>query len=226
MQRYHILAGAAALLLASPAHAITIDTVCGPGTEGGACEPTGESKIFLQAAKDVTVGFGNVGSQNGLPVVKFVSDGGSLNLFIDLSNGFGTITPAKTSSGKQVDFNGIDISVPGYTFTDIVFDEQLTPVKGQTSDPFTITAHDTLGTQTNTVFDAADTDKLFSVVANIGAFTDVNIQAPGGFDEIKHLEISGLSPVPIPGALPLFFSGLAGLVFLAKKKRQIANNLV
>jgi hypothetical protein len=213
------LLGIGAFGIATPALASPLASFCGP-LSGNGCEDGTEKMVFLQKAKNVTTGFGNIGSQTGTPIMKIVSDGGLLNMFIDLANGFATITPANT--GHQTTFNGLDISVPGFTFTKLVFDEQLTPVTGQASDPFTITANDTLGTQTGNESDAANTDKEFSVTALQGAFKDINILAPGGFDEIKHIEIEGLDaiPTPLPGALPLFIGGLAGLGVLSRWRRK------
>jgi hypothetical protein len=216
--------------ITTPTLASPLASFCGPSS-GNGCEDGTEQMVFLQDAKGVTTGFGNIGSQKGTPIMKIVSDGGLLNMFIDLSNGFATIKP----ENKQTTFNGLDISVPGFTFTKLVFDEQLTPVKipdpnhpgkfiDQASDPFTILVNDTLGTQTGNESDAADTDKEFSVTALQGAFKDINISALGGFDEIKHIEIEGLdpitSPVPLPGALPLFIGGLTGLGVLSRWRRK------
>ncbi len=81
----------------------------------------------------MTFGTCNVASQTGLPIVDITSDGGALRMYMDLANRFATITPTQGST---------TISVPGYLITRLVFDEQLTPVANQSSDPFTITADD------------------------------------------------------------------------------------
>ncbi len=206
---------ATALAVSLPAHAATV-SFCGPSS-GMGCETGSEQMVFGQAAKDVMVGFGNIGSQTGLPVMEFSSDGGALNVFLDISNGFATIKPAGPPVGATT-FNGLDISIPGFTFTELVFDEQLTPVTGQSSDPFTITANDTLGAVIGNEADAADTDKEFSVTALAGAFTDINIQAPGGFDEIKHIEVFGLAAVPEPSTWAMLLFGFAGLGYAAFRR--------
>ncbi len=36
------------------------------------------------------------------------------------------------------------------------------------------------------------------------------------------LDASGIPPVPLPAALPLFLSGLAGLGFIARRRKQTA----
>jgi hypothetical protein len=225
MNKFLISAAILAAVGVTPARAVTA-TFCGPQSEGGTCEGVGEQKIFLEDNKKTTLGFGNVGSQTGLPVVDFSSDGGMLNVELDLANGFGTITP----SHGFVDFNGIDVTVPGFTFTDLVFDVQLTPVSGQTTDSFTISdfsgAHvsDGVGAE----FDKADTDKQFSTFAVGGAFDEVNIQSTTGFDEIKHIEISGLAPlaaVPEPRTWVMMLLGFAGLVYASRLGARRQRNL-
>lgn len=200
-----------ALLFAmgAPAHAVTA-TFCGPDSEGGTCEGTGELKVFLDKAKDTMVGFGDVGTQQGSPpVMKLSSDGGGLNIFIDLSSGFGTITPTQ----GQTTFNGLDITIPGFTFKDLVFDVQLTPTDS-TTDHFTISdfsgAHVLDGTGLES--DKADTDKQFSTTAVGGAFDEVNVDSLTGFDEIKHIEVSGLAAVPEAQTWVML---LVGFVFMA-----------
>jgi hypothetical protein len=210
---------------ASPALAAVSATFCGPQTEGtgvAGCTGTDESMVFLDAAKAVTTGFGQVGGNHALPTMQLVSDGGALNMTVDLSSGFGTITPAQGFST----FNGLDITIPGFTFTDILFDAQLTPTASPT-DSFTIStfsgAHVSDGS--NIEVDAADTDKQFAAFAVGGAFDEVNIQSTTGFDEIKHIEISGLSPlasgVPEPSTWAMFIAGF-GLMGLMGWKRRAA----
>jgi hypothetical protein len=203
-----LLAGA--MLAAFPiTHAgAVLVSFCGPSS-GMGCETAADKMVFLQAAKGVTQGFGNIGSQTGLPLMEFSSDHGLLNITINLANGFATITPTKPA----VTFNGLDISIPGFEFKDLVFDEQLTP-NAAGPRPFTITARDTLGTVVDNTFDAADTDKEWSVTALLGAFKDINIQAPGGFDEMKHFEVGGLIAIPEPRTWAMMLIGfglMAGL---------------
>jgi hypothetical protein len=214
-----------ALLLAfsaAPAKAAISVSFCGPDSEGGTCEGPNEVKVDLEAAKDVTLGFGNPGGQKTLPIIDFSSDTGTLNTGLDFSNGFATIDPTHGA----VDFNGITISVPGFTFTDIAFDVQLTPVSGQKTDSFTIS--DFTGTQldaTGTEVDAADTDKQFSTTAVGGAFTSVDVHSLTGFDEIKHIEISGLAAVPEPSTWALMGLGFAALGLLGYRKTRSDNAL-
>lgn len=216
MKRLLITAALLAAVGATPARAVTA-TFCGPASEGGPCEGAGEQKVFLEDNKKTMLGFGNVGSQKGSVIVDFASDGGALNMELDLANGFATITPAH----GFVDFNGIDVTVPGFTFTDLIFDVQLTPTSS-TIDNFTISdfigAHiaDGVGNES----DKADTDKEFSTFAVGRPFDEVDIRSLTGFDEIKHIEISGLAAVPEPSTWVMLIAGF-GLVGLVGWRRGL-----
>jgi hypothetical protein len=214
----------------SIANATVTDTFCGPAS-GMTCETQNDLMVYLQKQMDVTSGVGNIGGpSNSLPALDITSDGGALNMFIDLANGFATITPAHGSTT----FNGLDLTTPGFGFTQLVFDEQLTPTSNPV-DQFTITgstgAHISVLPVGNES-DAADTDKEFSITAVGGILDEVNIQSLTGFDEIKHLEVAGLcaiqsdgtcTPVVIstvePGSVALMGVGLLGLAFVVNRKR-------
>jgi hypothetical protein len=187
-----------ALLLAigaAPAHAVT-EVFCGPATEGnGVCESGTELKVFLNEGHNETSGSGNVGSPSG-PLLNFTTDGGLLDIAVDTGGGFANIT----ASRGFADFNGVDIKIPGFTFTDIVFDDQLNPTEASGVDSFTAEGfsgfHISDGVATG--FDAPETDKQFSLTAVGGAFDEVNLFSADGFKEIKHIEISGLAATPTP----------------------------
>ena len=54
-----------------------------------------------------------------------------------------------------------------------------------------------------------------------------NIDTLLGYNDFSHVTWfdsigTAVAPVPIPGALPLFLSGLAGLAFIAKRRRRAA----
>jgi hypothetical protein len=217
-----------ALLLAfgaAPARAVTI-TFCGPSTEGGSCESLNETKVFLNEGHSETSGSGTVG-QNG-PTLLFSVDSGALDSRVDTGGGFANITSA--NADHIADFNGIEITIPGFTFTDIAFDVQLNPTEANGTDTFTAQAfsgaHISDGIVTGA--DAPDTDKQFSLTAVGGVFDEVNLLSADGFKEIKHIEISGLqavgSPVPEPStwALMGIGFGLMGLVGYRKTRGALA----
>lgn len=229
--RHALLLGTCLIAASCPPSAragLVTDTFCGPSS-GMGCETPADKMVWLQKAKDVTVGFGNIGTPGiGMPLMKVVSDGGMLNMFVDLANGFATITPAKPGTT----FNGLDFSIPGFEFSHLVFDVQLTPVSGQTQDSFSVTAR-TAGLVDQPVggrTDMANQDAEYSITALGGAFDDVNILATGGFDEVKHIEVSGVcqiqssgtcTPVMLhaaePASLAIFASGLLALGFAFRR---------
>ena len=184
------------------AGAANATTVCFDPTS--TCTATGEQKIFLEKGTGAT-GLGNVGSQTDLPLVDFSSTS-----VLDFKNGFATIKP---DSGKS--YSNIDVTLPGNTFTDLMFSVQLLKVK---KPGFTIDAYDgatLLGTETFSGL-KHDADLDFLVVSTT-PMTEVDMVGSTGFTETKHFEISGATGVvvigkmgvtPIPATLPLFAGGL------------------
>jgi hypothetical protein len=203
-----------------PALGATTDTFCGPSS-GMGCENGSDLMVFLQDATGTMHGFGNIGGQTMLPIMDINSDGGMMSLLIDLKNGFATIKPT-----NGISFNGVDITIPGFTFTQLVFDTQLTPVAGQSTDSFTTEGFtgNHISAGINTFMEAADTDKEYSITAVGGAFDEVNIAALTGFDEIKHIEVEGLAPVIVvpvaePKGIAIMGLGLLALGVIQAKRR-------
>jgi hypothetical protein len=223
-----------ALLLAFgavPAKAVTI-TFCGPDTEGGACESANETKVFLNEGHTEASGSGTVGNGQNAPVLDFIVDVGPFDARVDTGGGFANITSANADSKNFVGFNGIDITIPGFTFTDIAFDVQLNPTEASGTDSFTAQAfsgaHISDGTATGS--DTPNDDKQFSLTAVGGAFDEVNLLSADGFKEIKHIEISGLarvvgSAVPEPSTWALMGLGFAALGLLGYRKTRSGNAL-
>jgi hypothetical protein len=219
-------------LAASPAKATTV-TFCGPDVESGPCEGANEAKVFLNDGHSETSGSGNVGSQTG-PTLLFTVDGGSLDTRVDTGGGFANITSANADDKlfPAKDFNGIDITIPGFTFTDIAFDVQLNPTEASGTDSFTAQgfsgAHISDGIATGT--DTPDDDKQFSLTAVGGAFDEVNLLSADGFNEIKHIEISGLarvvgSAVPEPSTWAMLVAGFGLMGLVGYRKTRSGNAL-
>jgi PEP-CTERM motif len=218
-----------ALLLAMgamPAKAVTI-TFCGPQTEGGSCEGPNETQVFLNEGHTESSGSGTVGVHG--PTLLFTVDGGALDPHVDTGGGFANITSANADKKTfpAADFNGIDITIPGFTFTDIAFDVQLNPTEASGTDSFTAQAfsgaHISDGTATGS--DTPNDDKQFSLTAVGGAFDEVNLLSADGFKEIKHIEISGLAAVPEPSTWALMGLGFAALGLLGYRKTRSHNAL-
>jgi hypothetical protein len=212
-----LLFSAALIALAAPAHA-TVDLCFGPPE---ACTTSGEQKIFLQAQTNTLLGLGNVGSQNGLPVVDFASHDG-IDL-IDLKNGFATIKP---SDGKNL--TGIDITIPGHTFGDFLYDVQM--FNNKSFDDLGFTVQGFLGgvlqdfhTYTGL---GHDTDLSFDVVVLGGLQIDeLKLFSDSGFKELKHFQVSGLDPtggVPEPSTWAMGVIGFAMLGAVGWRKKRTA----
>ena len=101
-------------------------TVCLGGDLGSpSCTAGDESMIFLDSASDVMTGTGHIGSHLLLPAVQFTSDSS-----LDFADGFATITPS--AKGGKASFGDLEFTIPGRTFTDLVFDLQM--AKADTTD--------------------------------------------------------------------------------------------
>jgi hypothetical protein len=110
-----LLAGASFGAGAASATTVCLDATHGSTNYGPdtSCPTSIEDEVFLQDANDKTTGFGNIGSQTGTPVVEFTSTGA-----LDFASGKATIKP-------EVSPITLTISIPGHSFTDLLFDPQL-----------------------------------------------------------------------------------------------------
>jgi PEP-CTERM motif len=192
-------------------------TVCLGGDLGSSsCTASNESMIFLDSASDVMTGTGNVGSQTGLPAVQFTSDSS-----LDFANGFATITPS--AKGGKASFGDLEFTIPGHTFTDLVFDLQM--LKADTTD-LTIEAID--GTTLVQSFDLTglkhDADINFILVATGGPLTEISLMSTSGIKEAKHFEVSGVAAIPEPSTWAMMLLGFAGLGFAAYRKAHRARS--
>ena len=211
------LAGALALMgvLAVPSGA-SATTVCLGGDFGSSsCTASNESMIFLDAATDVMTGTGHTGSQTGLPVDQFTSDSS-----LDFKNGFATITPS--AKGGKASFGDLEFTIPGHTFTDLVFDLQM--LKVDTTTDLTIQAID--GTTLVQSFDLTglkhDADLNFILVATGGPLTEISLMSTSGIKEAKQFEVSGVAAIPESSTWAMMLLGFASLGFAAYRKAHSA----
>jgi hypothetical protein len=216
---------AGALYFSPIAYAGTI-TVCGPDN-GTGCALADEQKIFLNEVHDSATITGNVGGQSG-PVVTITADLGTFDSFLDAGGGFATIDP---SHGFK-SFNGVNITIAGYTFTDMVFEIQMNRQGGAVGDTETDRFEIKPGDLGATLLDQVENDSpdasfQFNVLASGGAvMDDLNLFADGpplsgGFAEIKHLQVSGLQAVavPEPMSIAMLGMGLMGMVAIRRRRR-------
>jgi hypothetical protein len=174
-------------------------------------------KIFLNGQTNTTSFTGQVGSQTGSPTVDFMT-----NAAVDAKQGFATGV-SSTSGGNDV--HELDISIPGFKFSDFLFDSQLAR-----TDDLNLTVKVFNGATLLDTFNAADLqarqDESWKVLANSGVtMTSLALlsNAPGAFFELKHFQVSGLEPIPVPAALPLFAGGLGLLGAFGWRKRKNKN---
>jgi hypothetical protein len=50
--------------------------------------------------------------------------------------------------------------------------------------------------------------------------TEIDLTSSSGFKETKHFQISGIGPVPLPAALPLFAGALGGLGIVGRWRKR------
>jgi hypothetical protein len=66
-------------------------------------------------------------------------------------------------------------------------------------------------------------NEFTALAVNGSFFTSLVLFSEDGFSQIKQFEISGLTPVPLPGALALFGSALVGLGILGRRRKKPAD---
>ena len=221
MKKLLAIAGLATVL-SSPAFALT--TIC--WTPGGSCSADDETKIFLDKSTSV-VGAGHVGSQAGLPLVQFVSSTQS-----DYKNGFATVKPTSVDA-----IYSFDISIPGHTFGDLLWDVQMFNTKVKDA-LYSFTAYAYLGGTLqafhNFVDLGHDSDLSFGAFGiDGGQFDELYLTTNSGFKELKHFQVSGLdgvvinptSGVPEPSTWAMGIIGfalIAGMGWKRSRKDRLA----
>lgn len=174
-----------------------------------------EEKVFLDADESSTI-TGHVGSQTDSRLVTISSTTDTL----DAANGFATI--------KAVDgfINNVTITAPGYWFEDLIFSVNLTP---NANDNLTVTANSLAGADSyvgwTSLDDWVNGENRILVLSKEGnLMTSVTIDSVfgigslGGVDQLKQIEISGLTPIPEPEVYVMLLAGLGLVGFAARRK--------
>lgn len=182
-----------------------------------------EEKVFLDMGLSNEI-FGQAGSQTDPHLVMFSSTTDTLAS----ANGFATI---KAADGL---LNSITITAPGYWFEDLVFSVNLASrlgLKPNSNLDLVVTTEDNSGTINSFTDWAAQSGwgnggNRIMVVSTEGNLmqsvtitSQIGMESIGGLKQIKQIEISGLTAVPVPAPLWLFGSGLLGLIGVARRTK-------
>jgi hypothetical protein len=139
------------------------------------------------------------------------------------SSGQATIT-AIGMTGAAVALNNVTISVPGGTFTDLIFNPHIggqPPVNTSIPPTVTVVANEPGGGTQSFMFTyptsgpgAWGSGNNFLTIAATGGetFQSVSISAPGGFNDLQQIRI-----IPEPSGLVLATLGFAGFVVRPRK---------
>jgi hypothetical protein len=150
---------------------------------------------------------GNVGSQDGVPHVLFTMD-----TLVEAANGFSQI-----GKGSGL-FYSLTFEIPGETFPGLKFSTQ----GDQSNSDVKISAFlqgVELGSYSTSGL--GDSDQKWLVLGLFGQLFDkIVVTSTTGFKSLKHFEVSELTAVPLPAAVYLFGTALAGLGVGAYRRRR------
>jgi hypothetical protein len=223
---------AAAVVLAftfgDGAQAATCNTLLDTSTlfigSGPGCSASGEQKIFLARGVGTTVS-GNVGSHTGTPIVDFTS-----STSLRAGNGFATVGPLGTNVFDDLNISIEPTGTSNFTFGALSFRELSSGVPTS----LTIEAFDSSGTSlgmlslTGLELGHAISTRFF-VMAPSDPIASLVLES-SGFMQVKQFKIADIvdppvGQVPVPGALPLFGTGLGMLALLRGRRRRKTQTL-
>jgi hypothetical protein len=206
------------------ANSVSASVVCLNATQGShnfgpdsSCAAGTELEVTLQDAKDVTTGFGNIKTTTA--VMEFTSTDA-----LDLASGNATITPA--AKGGAASFSNLDISVPGFRFTDLVFGLQLLDTHNSGGEDLTVTAWSGTTQELSFTYDSSSMnglphDSLITfTVADASGLTAVDLSSTTGIKEAKGFDASGVAAIPETSTWAMMLAGLLGLGFAGYRRTQ------
>lgn len=186
-----------------------------------------EEDINLDNASNVNTVTGTTDTTG--KTVQFTS-----NTKLDSASGAATIKAADNGT-----YNDLSISVPGNTFTDLIFTVTLEkPGKDEGPNSLSVEAFGANGSSLGSFsgFDPTDLEaannSILILALNPTLFSSILLTSPvgivsagTGIEQTKQFEISGVTAVPLPAALPLFAGGLGLLGWMARRRRRQAAHI-
>src|SRR5215469_9471427 len=185
--------------------------------------------LVATANADAIFETGNHPQPNEENILQAGQTGTTIDGFTNRSNTlvqFSSTTDTLIGTGGQSDIdamdgliNNITITVPGHTFLDLIFN----PFKPASANDLVVTVVTNTGPFTFTYGDTHGDNFLTMTTINGETISSVTIDSASGFQELKQPRISGISGVtiiPEPSSLLLLGSGMLGLGYLVRRKRQ------
>jgi len=185
--------------------------------------------LIATANADAIFETGNHPQPNEENILQAGQTGTTIDGFTNRSNTlvqFSSTTDTLIGTGGQSDIDAVDglinnitITVPGHTFLDLIFN----PFKPASANDLVVTVVTNTGPFTFTYGDTHGDNFLTMTTINGETISSVTIDSASGFQELKQPRISGISGVtiiPEPSSLLLLGSGMLGLGYLVRRKRQ------
>jgi hypothetical protein len=156
-------------------------------------------------------------SQTGSTVFGFTNNSNTQVQFSSATDTLGVIPvgiPKVTATDGLV--NDLTITVPGFTFLNFV----MRPFQPTANNDLTITV--TMGdgsTFSYGPYGSTSGNNIFTITTIKGAvIKSVTIDSPGGFQDLRDAQVSGLAAVPEPSSLLLFGLSILGAAAVTRRK--------
>jgi hypothetical protein len=212
------------------ANCASASVVCLNATQGSqnfgpdsSCAAGTELEVKLQDAKDAMKGFGNIATTTA--VMEFTSTDA-----LDLASGNATITPA--AKGGAASFSNLDITVPGFSFTDVVFGLQLLNTANSGGEDLTVTAWSGATLERSFTYDSSSMNGLphdalvTFTIADASGLTAVDLSSTTGIKGAKGFDVSGVTVIPEASTWSMMLAGLLGLGFAGYRRARSGRTIL